>query len=708
MRLLCFSYIPDSHGENEGNSPVKDDLKTTQELVEELASVKHRIAELEQAEKKHLTIIQNIRDGIYMLDSSGKFTFVNDVIVARSGFSAEWFLGRSYLDVVSTEDRERVESIFNASKDGRTRTYDLYLSYPTASGKLICVEVCAVPLLDGDKVIGRIGISRDVTERKQMEEVLRASETSFRRIFNQSPIGAAIVTPNNRFALVNEALCRMMGYTEKELTSFTFTDITHPDHLATDTEQVKRLVAGEIDEYATDKRYIRKDGAVIWGRLSVRAIRDATGRLLYSLPFVVDITERKQAEEALKETERRLYEIIEELKIAKESAEAATRAKTEFLANMSHEIRTPINAIIGLSSLFWNTDVPVKQRDYLNKIETSARSLLGVINDILDISKIEAGKLEMEYVDFRLHDIMNNITTMFSAKAIEKRIELMVSIAGDVPCELLGDPFRLEQVLVNLTGNAVKFTESGLIMVKAELIEKDAVRCRLRFSVMDSGIGMTGDEISRLFAAFSQADSSITRKFGGTGLGLAISRRLVEMMDGEIHVESEPDRGSTFTFTVEFGWQPEVWDDKKGKIAAQPAADFTGARLLLVEDNLINQEVAREILEGAGFVVDAVNNGLEAVEAVRSNDYDAVVMDVEMPVMSGYEATRLIRGDARSKDLPIIAMTAHALQEVREECLAVGMNDYVTKPIEKGWVFSVLSRWVKPRSLVRDSRTATD
>jgi CheY-like chemotaxis protein len=180
------------------------------------------------------------------------------------------------------------------------------------------------------------------------------------------------------------------------------------------------------------------------------------------------------------------------------------------------------------------------------------------------------------------------------------------------------------------------------------------------------------------------------------------------MMGGEIHVESEPDRGSTFTFTVEFGWQPEVWDDKKGKIAAQPAADFTGARLLLVEDNLINQEVAREILEGAGFVVDAVNNGLEAVEAVRSNDYDAVVMDVEMPVMSGYEATRLIRGDARSKDLPIIAMTAHALQEVREECLAVGMSDYVTKPIEKGWVFSVLSRWVKPRSLVRDSKTATD
>jgi CheY-like chemotaxis protein len=303
---------------------------------------------------------------------------------------------------------------------------------------------------------------------------------------------------------------------------------------------------------------------------------------------------------------------------------------------------------------------------------------------------------------------MNNITGMFSANAIERGLKFMVSIAEEVPRELLGDPLRLEQVLVNLVGNAVKFTESGLIMVKAELVEKDAVRCRLRFSVVDSGIGITGEELSRLFVAFSQADSSMTRKYGGTGLGLAISRQLVERMGGEIHVESEPDRGSIFAFTAEFGCQPEVREGKEGKTAAQPEADFTGVRLLLVEDNLINQEVAREILEGAGFVVDAVNNGLEAVEAVRSNDYDAVVMDVEMPVMSGYEATRLIRGDARSKDLPIIAMTAHALQEVREECLAVGMNDYVTKPIEKGWVFSVLSRWVKPRSLVRDSRTATD
>ncbi len=530
----------------------------------------------------------------------------------------------------------------------------------------------------------------------------------------------------------------------------------------------------------------------------------------------------------------------EELIKAKEQAESATKSKSEFLANMSHEIRTPMNAILGFSGLVKKTNMTAIQLDYINKIDLSAKSLLGVIDDILDFSKIEAGKLELEAVDFSLDEVISNIVDVISVKAAEKNIEVLNNITKEVPGNLVGDPLRLGQILINLVNNAVKFTEKGHILIKAELVAKDTERCRIKFSVNDSGIGMHEEQMNKLFSAFSQADSSVTRRFGGTGLGLTISKSLVEMMNGEIFVESRFGVGSTFSFIVEFMLQPE---EKPGKVidmekfrnlkvlivddnemarvilkeqlgelginasavdsgyaainelkresikkpydlvfidwrmpdmdgietaekilgdktmghtpmtimvtafgreevfkkaekigidaflmkpvnqsllldtimnvfgmntaeslhrsfnaqdAANLVGELNGARVLLVEDNVLNQEVATEILRSAQIIVDIANNGKEAVKAVTKQDYDAVLMDIQMPIMGGYEATSHIRNDKKFADLPIIAMTAHAIKGAKEECLAAGMNDYVSKPIDPDHLFAVIKQWIKP------------
>ncbi len=391
-----------------------------------------------------------------------------------------------------------------------------------------------------------------------------------------------------------------------------------------------------------------------------------------------------------------------DLALARDTAESATRAKSEFLANMSHEIRTPMNAVLGLTGLALRTDMTAKQRGYLAKTKVAADSLLVIINDILDFSKIEAGKLDMESCEFQLSAVLDKMGSMVALQAQEKDLGLRVQVDPEVPPSLVGDPLRLEQVLVNLCANAVKFTPRGEIVVhvaKAGLVSPG--RVMLRLAVRDSGVGMTPEQIEGLFQPFNQAHASTTRLYGGTGLGLVICKKLVALMGGEIGVQSEPGGGSEFHFTAVFGIgnsaplaAPEARAQPTG--AEETEGFLQGKRLLLVEDNEFNRMVASELLSDvAGATVTVAVNGQEAVDLVRAQPFDAVLMDVQMPVMDGHQATTLIRQDAAYAALPIIAMTAHAMLRDREKCLAVGMNDYVTKPFEPSELFGVLGKWVK-------------
>ncbi len=428
-------------------------------------------------------------------------------------------------------------------------------------------------------------------------------------------------------------------------------------------------------------QFIHPDGTERTIRVSSHPVHNEIGEILSIDGILEDITEHEFIIQKLAKSQRR--------------AEAASQAKSEFLANMSHEIRTPMNAILGMSKLTLDSDLDPEQKNYITKVYYSAESLLGIINDILDFSKIEAGKLDIELVDFPLQDVLDNIINIIGLKAAEQGLGLDIEVAPNVPEILKGDPLRLGQILINLGNNAVKFTQQGGVNISVELVEQQGEQLRLLFCVSDTGIGMTPEQQDKLFQSFSQADSSTTRKYGGTGLGLSISKKLVEMMGGTIRVESKAGQGSRFYFTLQLevgtvADLPQHLDEAEAHISR-----LQGVRVLLVEDNILNQELAKILLSRQGMTVTVAGDGSEALKELESATFDCVLMDIQMPVMDGYTASRAIRRQPEFKNLPIIALTANVMAGDREKAREAGMDGFVGKPFKEDEMFAVMTRLIK-------------
>ncbi len=561
----------------------------------------------------------------------------------------------------------------------------LYLEHDSASAIFTKERVFTIDMLSAQAAVS--------LENAMLYTRLKESENKYRSMFENAVEGIFQVTRQGTFISVNQSLADILGYDSPGELIDTKTNVV--DLFFFDSKR-KRLFAQQLRKKGQIRGFEgngkRRDGDPFWVSVSARAVFDAQGKIAYFEGSVVDIALRKQKEEADRQ---------------RKAAEAATHAKSIFLANMSHEIRTPLHAIIGLSEMALTNGVEGKHKGFITKINHCASSLLKTIDDILHFSKFEAGQVELENIDFTVPAIMKKIHALFIHQTRGKDIALRFRISKNIPPVLVGDPYRLAQILTNLAANAFKFTQSGRITIGAKCVARSKDAVRLHFFVSDTGTGVNETDISRLFNSFSQADNSTSRRYGGTGLGLAISKHIVALMNGEIWAKNNPDRGATFYFEIDAGdrsppagilgmqekTHPEVV--AKGNETAKNHA-ASGIRLLFVDDNAINREVMPDILESAGYLVDTASNGKDAMAKAASKTYDAVLMDLQMPGMDGFQTADTIRRTPGNEDLVIIAMSAHAMGDYRRQSIHAGMTDYIPKPLDMNRLNDILARNRRP------------
>jgi PAS domain S-box-containing protein len=553
------------------------------------------------------------------------------------------------------------------------------------------------------------GISLDVTERTQAEAALQESEDRFRKLLMNIPsVAVQGYGEDGTTHYWNQASERLYGYSADEAIGRNLLELIIPIEMR---EGVRDAMRGMFETTtpvpAGELSLRRKDGSRV-DVFSSHAYVHVPGRSPEMFCVDIDITERKQAEAELVQHRHHLEELVlsrtAELSQARDDAEAANRAKSIFLANMSHELRTPMNGIMGMTDLVLRRATDPQQIDWLNKSQGAAKHLLSVINDILDISKIESDRLTLEERDFALAEALDDAMHMQNALAQGKGLSLSWHIDPAVPEQLCGDAMRLRQILINFTGNAIKFSERGHIAVRASVAEEDSLSVLLKIEVTDQGVGISPEQQARLFRAFIQADGSMNRKYGGTGLGLIISKRIALLMGGDAGVISEEGRGSTFWVTLRFRRATSDPQAAKSQPTESPretlARLFPGARVLVAEDEPVNREVLMFLLEDAGLVPDVAINGQEAVEKARGGGYALILMDVQMPVMSGLEATDAIRELPGMANIPILAVTANAFDEDRDACLAAGMDDHIGKPVDPDALCAIVLHWLQKSAAV--------
>ncbi|HEY0743703.1 MAG TPA: PAS domain S-box protein [Chryseosolibacter sp.] len=675
MMEFVFIFLPMMRGmriANENLSELNTELGATEEeLRSNLDFVTTLQEKLVASEKQFREVVEHANEMIYELDDKGKFTYANPVMETISEYSREELLTKHYLDLVHPDYQQDVFYFYKRQRQNKTES--TYNEFPIISknGFEIWVGQNVRMFFEGDWVTKVSVVSRDITVLYKAREAVIRSEELFRSLTENAPVGIYQMDNDGKVEFINNRFYEIAGVS-KSADQATRRNAIHPEDRDKVLSQWENALKSQR-AVSMEFRY-RTEKGTTWVSNMITPIRTSDGDVHGYIGTLSDITP-----------------VVE----AKNVAEAATRAKSQFLSMMSHEIRTPMNAIIGLTNLLLMEKPRTDQLESLRLLKFSGENLLTIINDILDFSKIEAGKITLENVDFNLKKHLSNTIELLRNRATEKGISVNFNYDSTLPLFVKGDPTRLGQIVTNLLGNAIKFTERGHVNVNVKLERKSPGKTAIRFAIQDSGIGIEQAKIRQIFESFSQANADTTRKFGGTGLGLSITKRLLNIMDTDIQVESTLGKGSTFSFVVTLDESHQT----ESEITETKVKNFAdhNLRILLVEDNRVNQIVAGNFLKKWGIAYDCANNGKEALELVKSKKYHLVLMDLQMPDMDGYEATRHIRtgtNDPYFQKLPIIALTASAMGEMSSKVTTVGMNDYVSKPFQPEDLEAKIAKYV--------------
>ena len=664
--------------------PSREDENLRQAIAERDRA---RVA-LQAAKERYRNVVENCTEGICIIQDQ-RAKFVNKALLDSLEYPFEELTSRPFFDFIHPDEREWVMENHRRRVEGEPHVNRYVVRMVSKSGKTHCFQNQPVTI-EWEGRPAFLVFTTDVTELKLAEEALQTKEAQHRFLLDNMHDILWTVDLHMNTTYVSPSVRNILGFTTQERMHQSVWEQLTPESLELAQETLMNFLTFDSREGLGDDTpvkleldFYRKDGSVVCLETLMGFLRDDKCKPVGVYGLSRDITERKEFEDALKQ--------------AKEAAESATRARTDFLANISHEIRTPVHAVLGTTELLLEAELTSSQRARVNMIKFAANALLSLLNDILDFSKIEAGKLDLDEVSFGLRESLAGPVSLMTMRVRDKNLDLQYHVEDDVPDDLLGDPNRLRQVLMNLSDNAIKFTNEGIVRITVEVEQRLTDGVVLHFAVADTGIGIDHDKQQAIFERFVQADSSTSRAHGGVGLGLAISSELAKALGGKMWVESEPGRGSTFHFTARFG----TGDSDKG---SEPRASqefpnpshVQGTRVLLAEDNMYNQAIAVEVLKKLGCEVVVASDGREAVEAFEDGEFDVILMDLQMPGMDGFEAARLIRKLETGKRVPIIAQTAHASKDDRDRCLEAGMDCLISKPVTRAELVPVLQKLRSP------------